>query len=81
MQNEILAVMDRFKSAVSSGDWPATAALVDSDCALYEPVARRCAPGKQRAVATSIVIRLYSIGHLCGSLACREAIVRLARRL
>jgi ketosteroid isomerase-like protein len=39
MQNDNLAVMQRFKSAVASGDWPAIGALMDADFALYEPAA------------------------------------------
>lgn len=39
MQNENLAVMERFKSAVGAGDWQAIAALAHRDFALCEPAA------------------------------------------
>src|SRR6516165_5128234 len=39
MKNENLTVMERFKSAVASGDWEAIPALMDADFALVEPKA------------------------------------------
>jgi ketosteroid isomerase-like protein len=39
MKNENLAVMERFKSAVASGDWEASSALMDADFAMVEPKA------------------------------------------
>jgi ketosteroid isomerase-like protein len=39
MQNDNFPIMERFKSAVVSGDWVAVATLADSDFTLYEPAA------------------------------------------